>query len=186
MRTTAPLFGSSTLYLKPGRINMSRLKDANYREPSHAVVQSVRFHPGGKLLLTGGFDKRLRLFRVDGKSNQKVQSVMFPDMPVHSAEFVADGREVIASGRRKFFYSCDLTSGKINKIGGIVGRKEKSLERFVVSPDSSLIAFLGNDGYIMLVSRHSKAWVANLKMNSAVRAACFTPDGTQLLTTGGE
>ena len=33
-----------------------------------------------------------------------------------------------------------------------VGRDEKSLEKFQVSPDGEIIAFLGNSGYINLVS----------------------------------
>jgi len=36
------------------------------------------------------------------------------------------------------------------------GRQEKSLERFVVSPDGKLISFFGNHGYLILVSAQSK------------------------------
>lgn len=50
--------------LAPGSIELSRLRDANGASPSDAVVQSVQFHPNGQLMLTAGFDKRLRLFQV--------------------------------------------------------------------------------------------------------------------------
>jgi U3 small nucleolar RNA-associated protein 18 len=40
------------------------LADANKAEPSASVVRSVEFHPNGRLLLTAGLDKRLRLFQV--------------------------------------------------------------------------------------------------------------------------
>lgn len=50
--------------LAAGLIETTRLKDANHQEPSKSVVQSVEFHPAGQLLLTAGFDKRLRLFQV--------------------------------------------------------------------------------------------------------------------------
>ncbi|RYY32601.1 hypothetical protein EON62_05165, partial [archaeon] len=71
----------------------------------------------------------------------------------------------------------------------ILGRSEKSLESVVVQPDSdvpgagfdaaavspaaALMAFLGNDGNIILVSQHTKTWVSTLKMNGSVRGAVF-------------
>ena len=50
--------------LPMGRIELTRVKDANHEEPSQAVIQSVEFHPSGQLLLTAGFDKHLRFFQV--------------------------------------------------------------------------------------------------------------------------
>lgn len=50
--------------IAPNIIHISRLKDANISEPSNAVVQSVQFHPGGRLVLTAGLDKGLRFFEV--------------------------------------------------------------------------------------------------------------------------
>lgn len=86
-----------------------------------AVVQSVRFHPNAQLLLTAGFDKKLRLFQIDGKNNPKAQSIMFDDMPIYSAEFTADGTEVIVTGRRNFFYVYNLVQSRIDKISNIIG-----------------------------------------------------------------
>lgn len=50
--------------LAPGSIEMSRLRDANGSSPCDAVVQALQFHPNGQLMLTAGFDKRLKLFQV--------------------------------------------------------------------------------------------------------------------------
>lgn len=50
--------------LAPGSIEMSRLRDANGSSLSDAVVQALQFHPNGQLMLTAGFDKRLKLFQV--------------------------------------------------------------------------------------------------------------------------
>eukprot|EP00897_Mesotaenium_endlicherianum_P005820 jgi/Mesen1/5266/ME000263S04377 len=124
--------------------------------------------------------------QVDGKRNPKVQSIFLEDMPIHRAAFSADGRHVIAAGRRKWFYSYDLVAGKVQRVGGIVGRDERSLESFQVSPDGELLAFLGNDGYVSLVSQRTHQWVANLKMNGSARAAAFSPDGLELATGGGD
>lgn len=59
--------------LAAGLIETTRLKDANQQEPSKSVVQSVEFHPAGQLLLTAGFDKRLRLFQVPSQLRNHVR-----------------------------------------------------------------------------------------------------------------
>lgn len=63
LASTAPLLGQSSA-LPRDIISVTRQRDANYEEPSKAVVQSVHFHPSGQLLLTAGFDQKLRLFQV--------------------------------------------------------------------------------------------------------------------------
>ena len=92
----------------------------------------------------------------------------------------------MVSGRRKFFYIYDAVAGKIDKIPRICGREEKSLERHVSSPDGKLIAFIGNDGFIILVEASSKLWVGDLKMNGSCRALCFSPDGREILSSGSD
>lgn len=68
----------------------------------------------------------------------------------------------------------------------LAGRREKSWERFEASPDGQYLAFLGNDGYTVLVSAKTKQWVANLKMNGSVRAIAFNKaNSNELFTTGG-
>eukprot|EP00455_Lapot_gusevi_P020805 TRINITY_DN2198_c0_g1_i1.p1 TRINITY_DN2198_c0_g1~~TRINITY_DN2198_c0_g1_i1.p1 ORF type:complete len:527 (+),score=88.25 TRINITY_DN2198_c0_g1_i1:51-1631(+) len=186
LRSSTKLTTTSSSRLPQDRLSVTRMQDANVNERSQAVVQSVQFHPNGQLMLTAGFDKTLRLFHVDGLRNPKIQSVFFPDTPIHNAQFTADGREIIVSGQRKFFYTYDVIAGQILKVPGIKGRTEKSLQSFVVSPSNDYITFLGEDGYLVLVSQASKQWVANLKMNGTVRAAAFNSDSTQLYSTGGD
>lgn len=62
----------------------------------------------------------------------------------------------------------------------------KSCESFVVSPDANkpLVAFLGDNGHIGLVSLGSRTSVGSLKMNGSARAAAFSSDGTTLVTAG--
>ncbi|RWW30656.1 hypothetical protein GW17_00004764 [Ensete ventricosum] len=144
------------------------------------------FHRNGQLLLTAGLDRRLRFFQVDGKRNPKIQSIFIEDCPVHKASFLPDGTEVIIAGRRKFFYSFDLVKASVSKIGPLTGREEKSLEVFEVSPDSSTIAFIGNEGYILLVSSRTKELIGTLKMNGSARSLAFADGGQQLLSSGGD
>ena len=109
-----------------------------------------------------------------------------PKLPIYSASFLGDTGKVVVSGRRPFFYIYDSIAGKLDLIPRIAGREEKSLERCVSSPDGKLIAFFGNDGYIILVDVQSKQWIANLKMNGSVRAVTFTADGEYILGSGSD
>jgi U3 small nucleolar RNA-associated protein 18 len=117
---------------------------------------------------------------VDGTKNAKVQSVFIDDFPIRTARFTADGEQVIVAARRPFFHFYDLASGKVQRVSGIQGRSEKSLERFCVSPDGDHVAFYGIDGTAILVSARSKQWVANLKMPGHLRSLAFTPEGDLL------
>ncbi|XP_073005829.1 U3 small nucleolar RNA-associated protein 18 homolog [Typha latifolia] len=186
LRSNDELVVRDSVKLLPGLLEYSRLVDANAEEPSNGPINSVQFHRNGQLLLTAGLDRRLRFFQIDGKRNAKIQSIFVEDCPVHKASFLPDGSEVIISGRRKFFYSFDLTKATVSKIGPLTGREEKSLEEFEVSPDSSTIAFIGNEGYILLVSSRTKELIGTLKMNGSARSLAFTDGGQQLLSSGGD
>jgi U3 small nucleolar RNA-associated protein 18 len=109
-----------------------------------------------------------------------------PQMPIYSASFLGDTGKVVLSGRRNFFYMYDLVAGKVDLIPKIHGRDERSWERHTVSPDGSLIAFVGNDGYVVLVDSHSKQCIGTLKLNGSVRAITFTPDGSCIVASGSD
>ncbi|CAN8256382.1 unnamed protein product [Cochlearia groenlandica] len=169
-----------------GVLEYSKLVNANVADPSNGPINSVHFHQNAQLLLTAGLDRRLRFFQIDGKRNTKIQSIFLEDCPIRKAAFLPNGSQVIVSGRRKFFYSFDLENATFDKIGPLVGREEKSLEQFEVSQDSKTIAFVGNEGYILLVSTKTKELTGTLKMNGSVRSLAFTDDGKQLLSSGGD
>lgn len=196
-RSTAPLVlgaggNGGNEKLQPETLEVLRCRDANMQEPSKAMVQAVQFHPStGGLLFTAGLDKTLRFFQVDGKRNEKVAGVFFPDLPILSASFVDPSRagefeQVVVSGRRPFFYWYDTVSGTAVRVHRLIGREEKSLERFVASPDGQWLAFTGKDGYIILVGAKSKQWAGEFKMNGTARSMSFSADGQHLLASGGD
>ncbi|KAK6778929.1 hypothetical protein RDI58_025647 [Solanum bulbocastanum] len=186
LQSNQDLVVKSRTKLLPGLLEYSRLVDANAVDPSNAPINSVQFHKNSQLLLVGGLDKKLRFFQIDGKRNTKIQSIFLEDFPIKKASFLPNGSQVIISGRRKFFHVLDLVKASVDKVGPLVGREEKSLESFEVSPDSDTIAFLGNEGYILLVSTKTKELIGTLKMNGTVRSAAFSDDGQQLLSSGGD
>ena len=67
-----------------------------------------------------------------------------------------------------------------------MGRPERSLEAFAAcpAPGNPLVAFLGNEGCVPLVSLRGRQPVGDLKMSGTVRTAAFTHDGLELLTSG--
>lgn len=186
LRSNEDLVVKSGSKLLPGLLEYSRLVDANRQDPSNAPINSVQFHRNAQLLLSAGLDRRLKFFQIDGKRNTKIQSIFLDDCPIRKASFLPDGSQVILSGRRKFFYCFDLVKAKVDKIGPLVGREEKSLEVFEVAPDSRTVAFVGNEGYILLVSTKTKELIGTLKMNGTVRSLAFAEDGQQLLSSGGD
>ncbi|KAG8370753.1 hypothetical protein BUALT_Bualt13G0016300 [Buddleja alternifolia] len=188
LRTNEDLVVKRGMKLLPGLLEYSRLADVIARGTSNSdtVINSVEFHKNGQLLLVGGLDKTLKLYQVDGKNNTKIQSIFLEGCPIKKASFLPDGSQIIISGRRKFAYSFDLVNARVDKIGPLAGRDERSLEAFEISPDSKTIAFLGNEGYILLVSSKTKELIGTLKMNGTVRSLAFTNDGQQLLSSGGD
>lgn len=186
LKTNEDLVVKRGVKLLPGILENSRLVDANAEDPSSGPINSVQFHRNHQLLLAAGLDRKLRFFQIDGKRNKMMDSIFIEDCPIRNASFLPDGSQVIVAGRRKFFYSVDISKGTVDKIGPLTGREEKSLEEFVVSPDSRTIAFLGNEGYILLVSAKTKELIGTLKMNGTARSLAFTDDGQQLLSSGGD
>ena len=169
-----------------GQLEVTKLADANKNNPSQSVVTSMEFHPGGQLMMTASLDRRVRFFGVDGVKNPHIQSIMFEDMPVTKAQFLDTGSKVLCAGRRKFFYSLDLETSKMEKVANIFGRQERSFESFIANDQSDTVAFIGQDGSLPLVSVKSRQLVGTLKMSGTVRAGAFNDDGTYLCTNGGD
>lgn len=93
------------------------------------LLTAVDFHPSGDLLLVAGEDKYMRFFKIDGEKNEKQLSVRLNDMSVQNAVFRtssssgsgnSSATEVIACGRKPFFYSYDTVSGNVAKIPGML------------------------------------------------------------------
>ena len=79
-----------------------------------------------------------------------------------------------------------MVAGKVDYIPGVLGREEKSWESHFVSRDGKKIAFLGNDGYIVLIDPLNKQATGTLKLNGSVRSVSFTDDGRHLLASGSD
>ena len=61
--------------LEEGIVDIRKVVYANKADPSNAVVQAVKFHLGGRLVMTAGLDRMLRISHLDGKCDSKVQGI---------------------------------------------------------------------------------------------------------------
>ncbi|CAI5506781.1 unnamed protein product [Closterium sp. Naga37s-1] len=191
----------TTHRLPPGRIRISRVRDANWQAPTGAsaitpvapsrAIQSLSWHPNGQLLLCGSIDGRVRFVHVDGEENPELQSIYFENVLVRTAAFTADGTQVVVAGRNgrnasrgyatgeafNGYHVYDIGAGRVARVDGIIGRPKRDppLTRFALSPDGGKAAFLCRDGFIVLVSLKSRQWMGNLKLNGSVSSVCFAP-----------
>lgn len=134
--------------------------------------------------MVGSTDKYLKFFKIDGEKNSKQQGVRFGDMSISDASFVGKSLEqVVVVGRKPFFYTYDISSGKSLKIPGLMHKGLKSHEVMCVSPLGSKIAFAGCGCYIHIICGTQKTFIMDIKMNTAVRCLTFVDEET-LITSG--
>ncbi|KAI5970795.1 UTP18 [Candida margitis] len=158
--------------ISPTRISITRLKDANYQKLSKGAVQAISFHPTHPILLTGGFDKTIRLYQIDGKTNNFITSYYLRNCPIMSSHFFpqADRNIIYAAGRRKYMNKINLNTGEIEKISRMYGHEQvqKSFESFKISPQGSFIGLIGNSGWFNLVNGTTGQWIKGFKIEGTV------------------
>lgn len=159
----------SSKLLTSKNINIARLRDVNYKHVSKSGIQALDFHDDLPLLLTGGYDKTLRIYNVDGKNNNVVTTLHFTSLPIQNAFFASQNR-IFLAGRRKFMYKLDLISGVAEKISNLYGIKniQRSFENFKISPLNSYIGLIGNNGYVNILSMSNGSFVKNFKVDGVV------------------
>lgn len=178
---------SKDMPLPKGRVQLQRVMDANASEPGTDGITTCQFSSSGELMVVGGMDRWLRVFKLDEEEkSEKILGTRFNEMPILDAKLLGtDSSELIVTGRKPYFYSYDLESGIVTKIRSLMssGKGLNSHETMSICPDGSKIAFAGAGGYVHLLSGQQKTWMNDIKMNSAVRAINFASD-TILVTAG--
>jgi len=170
-----------------GDLRVARETDANVRGPSKSAISGVAFHASTDLLVTGGLDKTLRFFRVDGEVNGTAGACHLADLPVRSLAWRAQTDTCIVSGRRPFYYAYDVASETATKVRLPPKSKDKSLERFALSSDGASLAFTAHDGRILLADAARGQWRSSeLKASGTTRAVCFSHDSSKLYASGGD
>ncbi|KAI5950154.1 UTP18 [Candida jiufengensis] len=158
--------------ISPQNISITRLKDANHQKLSKAAIQAISFHPTHSILLTAGFDKTIRLYQIDGKTNNFITSYYLKNCPIMQCQFFPNPNEEIiyAAGRRKYMNKINLKTGEIEKISRMYGHEEnqKSFENFKISSKGSYIGMIGNSGWFNLINGKTGQWIKGFKIEGVV------------------
>lgn len=172
----------SSKILAPGRLDITRLVDANNSAISRSAIQSIVFHPAHPLLLTAGYDRTLRIYHVDGKHNTLVTSLHVRNSPFQSAQFHPDGKRVFAAGRRRYLYIWDIESGNVEKITRLYGHEQtqRSMENFYLSPCGRYLALIGNTGWVNILVTASGQWITGAKVEGVVADIAWHSKGDKL------
>lgn len=180
-----------THLLPPKTLDITRLKDANASHPSKSAVQSLSFHPLKPLLLTGGYDRTLRIYHIDGKNNHLVTSLYIKGTPVQTCSFYVSPSEteqrIFTGGRRKYMHSWDISNNstvnaKIDKISRLYGHEEtqKSFEKFKLAHlndfqglTHGIILLQGNNGWINILHATTGVWLTGCKIEGVLVDFCI-------------
>ena len=188
-RSTNYLTTSKLKMIPTSDIDIQRLADVTKQRPSQAVVQTIQFHPFQPLVLTGGYDRTLRIYHIDGKTNPVATSLYIENCPFQTALFHPDGKRVIAAGRRRYLFFWDLETGSVEKVSRLYGQEhtQQSFEKFVLSPCGKYIALLGSNGWMNLLSASTGQWLSGAKIEGHLVDVAWTePETMTLVNSQGD
>lgn len=160
-------------------LEFKKVRDLNCETYSEGPwINSVEFHVNSSVGLVAGNNGVATLYAVDGKKNNKLHSVAFEQFPILCAKFSQNGNEAVLGSRYSHIYSYDLMSAKPIRVP--LPPNMTQFKKFVVSPDSRLIAAAGKWGEVHLLTAASKERISTLKQDSDVTALTFDPQGSLL------
>ncbi|CUS21080.1 LAQU0S02e05424g1_1 [Lachancea quebecensis] len=181
---------TSSRLLPPSNLDITRLKDANASHPSRAAVQSLSFHPSKPLLLTGGYDRTLRVYHIDGKNNHLVTSLYLTGTPIQTCSFYVSPshqeQRIFTAGRRRYMHSWDISGttpqqSRIEKISRMYGHEatQRSFEKFKLAHVSAqsgkthgVILLQGNNGWVNVLHATTGVWITGCKIEGVLVDFC--------------
>ncbi|KAL8953500.1 MAG: hypothetical protein Q9222_000647 [Ikaeria aurantiellina] len=184
--------------LRPETIDMQRMKDVGNAQPS--AIESLDFHPNHPLILSSGPASTISLHHISPRPsnpNPLLTSLHINATPLTTSAFSPpDGSKILFAGRRRYFHSWDLTSGRVDKISRMYGvqGEQKSMERLKLSPCGRWMGIVGSrkkgGGLVIVLDAHTYQWIAEVRVESNGGLADFAwwgdGEGMTILGKGGE
>ncbi|KAI4114558.1 MAG: hypothetical protein LQ345_004682 [Seirophora villosa] len=184
--------------LRPEVIDVQRAKDVGNAQPS--AITSIDFHPDHPLLLSSGPASTIFLHHISPHSpnpNPLLTSLHIHSTPLSTAAFQPpSGTKILFAGRRRYFHSWDLSSGRIDRISRLYGHQkdQKSMERFKLSACGRWMGLVGSPrkggGVINVLDANTMQWVAEVRVESEGGVADFEwwgdGEGLTVVGKGGE
>lgn len=169
--------------LPSGEVDIARLKDASISVKSQSAIQNLQFHPTHHLLLSGGYDRTMRLYHIDGKKNPLATSLHIRQSPFQTTQFHPDGQRVFGAGRRKYLYIWNIQTGLAEKITRMYGHEDtqRSMENFSISPCGRYIGMVGRSGWLNVLLASTGQWITGAKIEGDIADIAWTHDGERAL-----
>lgn len=183
LNSTNNYIKTSTKLLPPTKLDIMRLKDANIDRRSRGAVYGMSFHPLHPLLITGGTDRTLRIYHLDGRTNKFVSLIHFRDLPIRTCQFSSGSNLVYAAGRRKYMNRWNIFTGEVDKILRMYGQDkfQRWYEYFKISPNGTYVALLGSSGWVNLVNGQTGQLVRGYRVDGDAVDFEFTKDEKTLM-----
>ncbi|KAL8762499.1 MAG: hypothetical protein Q9184_001499 [Pyrenodesmia sp. 2 TL-2023] len=166
---------------RPEVIDIQRTKDVGTAQPS--AITSLDFHPHHPLLLSSGPASTMFLHHISPRPtnpNPLLTSLHIQFTPITTSSFrPPSGSKILFAGRRRYFHSWDLSSGKIEKVSRVYGHQndQKTMEHFKISPCGRWMGLVGSSkkggGLLNVLDAHTNQWVAEVRMESKGGVADF-------------
>lgn len=173
LRTTGHLAGASS-HLSANVLNYKNVSDLNAETCNEGpLITAIDFHPTSTVALVGGVSGTISLFAVDGKNNSKLHSMTMENFSVEDAKFLNDGMEILIGSKHNYVYSFDMLSAKALRV--TLPNGVTKCRKFEISPCGKIIAVIGKQGHVHLLSSKSKEIIAHLKQNFDATDLTFHP-----------
>ena len=179
--------------LRSGVIKMKRMTNLNKQAPSRSITHCIDFHPTGRLALTAGLDRTVRVFQVDGRENARVQGISLRDLQIATAKFTGGGSGIIAAGAQWHLYRIDLESGQVVRHRGFGRNQWKSRiatkqandvrNGFAVSQNGDKLAFLSDTGRVNIAEERTVQSVGTIHVPAQIAGVAFDPDNDNRIYT---
>eukprot|EP00466_Bigelowiella_natans_P007181 jgi/Bigna1/76545/fgenesh1_pg.42_\ len=98
------------------------------------------------------------------------------------SRFTGDGAQVVCTSRRQHFFVVDVADGRVQRVPGIKGRRDKSFEKLAMEsgPGAKYMGVVGAHGNLLVLSQQSKQYlfgrdttIIRLKVNAPISSVVF-------------
>jgi WD40 repeat protein len=143
-------------------------------------LNAIAYSPDGTRLVTAGRDRVVLVW--DTTTGKLVQQCLGHTGQVYEARFTPDGQTIVSGGDDAFVRIWDVASGK--QVAAL--QTPQWIVSLAISSDGTRVALGGFGNYAAVWNLKTGLEVCRfMGHQSSVHAVAFTPDGQQVISTGG-